>query len=49
MVRFYEGLKQGKRKDEALRDAALAVKSSKPDPFFWAAFQMHGDTSVLNL
>ena len=45
MVRFYQGLKEGRRKDEALRDAMLAVKQPKPAPYYWAAFQVIGDTS----
>jgi len=49
MVQFYQGLKAGKRKDEALRDAMLAVKKGKAPPYFWAAFQVNGDTKVVKL
>jgi CHAT domain-containing protein len=49
IVGFYQGLKAGKPKDEALRDAMLAVKGRKADPFFWAAFQVNGDTAALKL
>ena len=47
MLKFYKGLQAGKRKDDALRDAMLAVKANKPSPFFWAAFQVIGDTAPL--
>jgi CHAT domain-containing protein/tetratricopeptide (TPR) repeat protein len=49
MVRFYQGLKEGKPKDVALRDGMLAVKQAQPQPFFWAAFQVNGDTSAIKL
>ena len=45
MLAFYKGLQAGQRKDDALRDAMLLVKQSKPAPFFWAAFQIIGDTA----
>ena len=49
MVRFYQGLKEGRRKDEALRDAMLAVKQPKPAPYYWAAFQLSGDARPIKL
>ncbi len=49
MVRFYQGLKEGKRKDDALRDAMLEVKGGRPQPFFWSAFQVHGDAAAVKL
>jgi CHAT domain-containing protein len=45
MVRFYEGLKRGRPKDEALQAAEVAllrVPSSR-HPYYWAAFQLNGD------
>jgi len=47
MVRFYEGLKDGKAKDVALREAMLTVKQAQPQPFFWAAFQVNGETGAI--
>ncbi|MFN3650675.1 MAG: CHAT domain-containing protein [Armatimonadota bacterium] len=47
MAAFYGALKEGKRKDEALREAMLAVKQTKPAPYFWAAFQVNGNTNAL--
>ena len=47
MLAFYRNLKAGQRKDDALRNAMLAVKNEKPEPFFWAAFELVGDTSPL--
>lgn len=49
MVRFYQGLKEGQVKDVALRDAMLAVRQTQPQPYFWAAFQVNGDTSAIKL
>jgi CHAT domain-containing protein len=49
IARFYQELKGGKRKDDALRAAMLAVKQEKPQPFYWAAFQLIGDASALRL
>jgi CHAT domain-containing protein len=49
MVRFYEALKAGKRKDEALRDAMLATREKQPPPYFWAAFELSGDGTPVKL
>ena len=49
MVQFYQNLKAGQRKDEALRAAMLTVKGRKPLPFYWAAFQLSGDASAVKL
>jgi CHAT domain-containing protein len=49
MVNFYQGLKEGKKKDEALRDAMIAVKKTQSQPYYWAAFQMSGATKALKL
>jgi|GEM_PF-2180247 Uncharacterized protein conserved in bacteria len=51
MVRFYEGIRAGKRKDDALRDAMLSVAGAPGGataaPYFWAAFQLNGDAGPL--
>ena len=46
MVAFYTGLKAGKRKDDALREAMLLGRAAfhRAHPFYWAAFQVMGDT-----
>jgi CHAT domain-containing protein len=51
MVDFYRALKAGQRKDEALRQAMLAVKKEPgySAPFYWAAFQVIGDTAPVLL
>jgi CHAT domain-containing protein len=49
MVTFYQALKAGKRKDDALREAMLAVKQGQPQPLFWAAFQISGDANAVKL
>ncbi len=49
MVRFYQALKEGKRKDEALREAMLLVKENKAHPCYWAAFQVNGTTGAISL
>jgi CHAT domain-containing protein len=45
-VRFYEGLVHGRPRDEALRDAQLALlRGSEPatrHPLYWAAFELTG-------
>jgi CHAT domain-containing protein len=45
MKQFYEQLKLGKTKDEALRNAQLQMIHSKnaSHPFYWAAFTLNGD------
>ena len=52
MVKFYEGLKAGQRRDDALQAAMLSVrgdgKGRTAAPFYWAAFQLHGDSTALN-
>ena len=47
MVTFYGALKAGKPKDEAVRTAMLAVKKTHPSPFYWAAFELIGDSAPL--
>jgi len=48
-VKFYQGLVGGKRRDDALREAMLFVQAEKEfvAPFFWAAFQLHGEAGAL--
>lgn len=46
MTEFYEGIKAGKSKSAALRDAQLAVRS-QPEyshPYYWAGFVLFGDS-----
>jgi CHAT domain-containing protein len=44
MMALYEALREGKSKDEALREAQIAqIRSGKPQPFYWAGFQLFGD------
>ena len=48
MIRFYENLRQGMPKDEALRDAQLDfirgdVEEKYASPYYGAAFQLIGD------
>ncbi|HEX2222809.1 MAG TPA: CHAT domain-containing tetratricopeptide repeat protein, partial [Thermoanaerobaculia bacterium] len=44
MKKFYGALQEGKTKDEALRVAQIAqIRSRRPQPFYWAAFQLFGD------
>ncbi|MEL7147153.1 MAG: CHAT domain-containing protein, partial [Bacteroidota bacterium] len=49
MVRFYENLKEGKRKDVGLRNAQLGFLKAQDEniyahPYFWAAYVSVGDT-----
>ena len=52
MLRFYEGLKKGLKKDEALRTAKLnyldSVSKTKKHPYYWAAFVQFGDVKVMD-
>jgi CHAT domain-containing protein len=43
MELFYRYLKEGKTKAEALRLARNKIKSEHPNPFYWAAFILHGE------
>jgi tetratricopeptide (TPR) repeat protein len=43
MTRFYEHLKDGKSRLEALQLARRAIKAKYPQPFFWAVFILHGE------
>ncbi|MEL6866822.1 MAG: CHAT domain-containing protein, partial [Bacteroidota bacterium] len=51
MVRFYENLRAGKTKDEALRQAKLEhIKSAdkaNAHPYYWAAFVQFGDAQAM--
>ena len=51
MRTFYGALAAGRRKDDALSAAMHAVMAGKTrrSPYYWAAFQIIGDTSPLNL
>lgn len=48
MRRFYSGLKAGHAKDDALRQANLAVKKAPPwwYPYYWAPFVLQGDSGA---
>jgi CHAT domain-containing protein len=43
MREFYEHLKAGRDKAEALRQAQLATLQKYPHPYFWAAYQLTGE------
>ena len=43
MRRFYGHLQAGKPKAEALALARKEIKALYPNPFFWAAFILHGE------
>jgi CHAT domain-containing protein len=50
MTRFYEALKDGQTKDEALRFAKLELIREHPEmshPFFWAGFIVNGKTDPI--
>jgi hypothetical protein len=42
MCRFYQGLRDGLPKAEALREAILEVKTAFPHPYYWAPFILLG-------
>jgi CHAT domain-containing protein len=43
MQAFYENLRAGQSKGEALRRAQLATLAKYPHPYFWAAYQLTGE------
>ena len=46
MVRFFEGLKQGKDKLTALREAKNYLRANGYDnPFYWAPFILMGEAN----
>ena len=47
MERFYKRILEGAPREEALREAQLAVKDSYPEPFYWGAFICQGDPGPL--
>ena len=49
MVRFYQLLKAGRRKDDALKSAmsSFLEGASAAKPKLWAAFQLSGDPAPL--
>ena len=40
---FYQALKAGKSKLEALKEARQAVRAKEPHPYFWAGLILHGE------
>ncbi len=40
---FYQALKAGKPKLEALKEARQAVRAKEPHPYFWAGLILHGE------
>lgn len=51
MATFYKALKNGTRKDVALQRAMFSVRKDAAcaHPFYWAGFQVIGDTAPLAL
>ncbi|HSB73978.1 MAG TPA: CHAT domain-containing protein [Candidatus Methylomirabilis sp.] len=43
MQAFYQNLRAGRGKGEALRQAQLATLSRYPHPYYWAAYQLTGE------
>jgi tetratricopeptide (TPR) repeat protein len=49
MEEFHKGLRNGKAKDEALKEAMAVVRKKYPQPFHWAPFILLGDPDNPNL
>jgi CHAT domain-containing protein/Tfp pilus assembly protein PilF len=45
MEHFYQALLVGERKDVALQTAVHATRKIHPEPYYWAPFQLIGETS----
>jgi len=43
MTHFYQALQTGQSKTAALAQARQVMKARYPNPFFWAAFVVHGE------
>ncbi len=43
MQRFYNHLRQGMSKAEALRQTQIDMRTEAPSPYYWAAFSLIGD------
>jgi CHAT domain-containing protein len=43
MREFYQNLKSGRNKAEALRQAQLTTLQKYPHPYYWAAYQLTGE------
>jgi CHAT domain-containing protein len=43
MQAFYQNLRAGHPKGEALRQAQLAILQRYPHPYYWAAYQLTGE------
>jgi CHAT domain-containing protein len=40
---FYEALKEGKTRSEALKSARQTVQAKEPHPYFWSGIILHGE------
>lgn len=49
MSDFYDRLSRGTARARALRDASLAVRETRPHPYYWAPFVLMGRTDALCL
>jgi CHAT domain-containing protein len=49
MIEFYQRLRDGEGRAEALRGAQLAIKEKYPEPLYWGAFISQGDPAPLRL
>lgn len=49
MVNFYQNLRTGQSRVDALREAQRTMKAKYPDPCFWGAFICQGDPGSLTL
>ena len=49
MLGFYAAIERGVARDEALREAQLAVRGTHPDPYYWAAWVLDGDNGPLHV
>ena len=49
MSSFYEHLLSGRPREQALREAQLAMKAKYADPLYWGAFICHGAPGILSI
>lgn len=47
MLEFYNNLRSGCGRAEALRAAQIAIRESRPDPFYWAGWALEGSAAPI--
>lgn len=46
MVAFYRAMLDGATAVQALHAAQREIRAARPDPYYWAAFVLHGNPAI---